>query len=334
MFSSSGSALHLELSRRGSTGRSFQTMKTTAIGTSCLSSSVGFLIALLASFASGAEPILGIGPTGEIKQLHTGFSFTEGPAADGKGNLFFSDIPNAQIHKLDSTGKLTVFSDQSGHSNGLMFNAAGELVACEMDGQLAAWNVETKQRRALVEGYQEKRFNAPNDLEIDRQGGIYFTDPHYLAPKPLPQEKTCVYYLTSQGEVTRLIDDLAAPNGIALSPDEKTLYVFPSQSSHMRAYPVKSPGQIGTGKDFYTIRAPNGETAGGCDGVTVDTQGNLYLTTDLGIQVVSPAGKLLGTIELPEKPANVTFGGPERKTLYATARSSLYAMPMESQGKE
>ena len=311
-----------------------QKMNTTAGVSRYFSSSVFLLISALVSFSRGAEPIPGIGPAGEIKQLHTGFAFTEGPAADGKGNLFFSDIPNARIHKVDSAGKLSVFSDKSGHSNGLMFNAAGELVACEMDGQLVAWNVETKQRRVLIDRYEGKRFNAPNDLVIDRLGGIYFTDPHYRAPEPLPQEKTCVYYLSANGEVTRLIDDLSAPNGIALSVDEKTLYVFPSQSSVMRAYPVEAAGKIGDGTDFYTIKDKSGETAGGCDGVTVDTNGNLYLTTGLGIQVVSPAGKLLGTIELPEHPANVTFGGVDRKTLFATARSSLYSIPMESQGKE
>ena len=291
-----------------------------------LSSSFSILVALLVSTTVGAEPIPGIGPTGEIKQVQSGFLFTEGPAADGHGNLFFSDIPSSRIHKLDSDGKLSVFTEQSHHANGLMFNAVGELVACEMEGQLVAWDVATKERRVLADGYEGKRFNAPNDLVIDRQGGIYFTDPHFLAPQPLPQGKTCVYYRSSKGEVTRLIDDLKAPNGIILSPDETTLYVFPTNSSDMRAYAVEAAGQIGPGKTFYTMQS------GGCDGVTIDTKGNLYLTTDSGIQVVTPEGKLLGTIELPKSPANLTFGGPNRRTLYATARGSLYEMPMQSEG--
>ncbi|MCA9229646.1 MAG: SMP-30/gluconolactonase/LRE family protein [Planctomycetales bacterium] len=291
-----------------------------------------FLLATsLAGFVSAAETVPGVGPSGEILRLHTDFAFTEGPAYDGQGNLYFSDIPNARIHLLDSEGNLSVFTDQSRHSNGLMFNAAGELVACEMEGQLAAWNVKTKTRRILADGYQGKRFNAPNDLIIDRLGGIYFTDPHYRAPEPLPQGKTCVYYLAADGTVTRLIDDLIAPNGIMLAPDEHTLYVFPSGESTMRKYAVDKPGQIGSGEDFYTVTTAEGEKAGGCDGVTIDNQGNLYLTTRFGIQVVNPAGELLGTIELPEQPANVTFGGPDGKTLYATARTSLYAMQMLSQ---
>jgi gluconolactonase len=290
------------------------------------------LTALTAAAVDAGEPIPGIGPAGEIKQLHTGFAFTEGPATDGKGNLYFSDIPNARIHHIGAEGAISVFTDQSRHSNGLMFNAAGELVACEMDGQLAVWNVETKERRVLIDGYDGKRFNAPNDLVIDRQGGIYFTDPHYRAPDPWPQGKTCVYYLSKDGEVTRLIDDLVAPNGVILSPDETTLYVFPSSETAIRAYAIQSPGKIGAGRDFFTVRTAEGKPAGGCDGVTIDTQGNVYLTTGLGVVVVSPEGKQLGVIELPEHPANVTFAGPEGKTLYATAQKSLYVVPMHSQG--
>lgn len=289
-----------------------------------------FVLASRALFA--AEPVPGIGPAGTVQKVHTGFNFTEGPASDGQGNLYFSDIPNARIHRLDASGKLSVFTDKSRHANGLMFNHAGELVACEMDGQLAAWNVQTKKRRVLINSYQEKRFNAPNDLVIDRRGGIYFTDPYYRAPRPLPQGKLGVYYLSTNNDIARLLDILTTPNGIILSPDEKTLYVFPSDDHIMHAYEVLEPGKLGLGREFCTIKMPIGKKRGGCDGVTVDVKGNLYLTTKLGIQVFSAEGESLGIIELPEHPANVTFGGPENKTLYATARTSLYAVPMLIQG--
>jgi len=279
-----------------------------------------------------AEPIPGIGPAGEVQKLHTNFKFTEGPASDGQGNLYFSNIPNATIHLLDASGKLSVFTDKSRHANGLMFNNMGELVACEMDGQLAAWNVQTKARRVLTDSYKGTRFNAPNDLVIDRSGGIYFTDPHYSAPRPLPQEKMCVYYRSAKGEVTRLLDILTTPNGIILSRDEQTLYVFPSEGHVMQAYEVTAPGKLGLGRQFCTIKTPAGKDLSGCDGVTIDVEGNLYLTTKLGIQVFSPKAELLGIIRLPEHPANVTFGGPENKTLYATARTSLYAVPMLVKG--
>jgi gluconolactonase len=176
------------------------------------------------------------------------------------------------------------------------------------------------------------RFNAPNDLVIDKQGGIYFTDPAFGAPMPLPQGKTAVYYLAADGKVTRLIDDLPNPNGVILSPDEKTLYVIPSGQAEMMAYPVKSPGKIGKGRIFCTLKQPRGAKGSGGDGLAVDVKGNLYITSQLGLQVFDASGKLLGIIALPEQPANVKFGGSDLKTLYVTARTSLYSVPMEATG--
>ncbi len=290
------------------------------------------LILFCLSPTMAGEPIPEIGPAGETVRLLTGFGFTEGPVDDGEGHVYFTDIPNAKILRIDAQGELTVFTDDSHHANGLMLNAAGEMVACEMDGQVVAWNRTTKSRRTLASGYQGKRFNAPNDLVIDRSGGIYFTDPHYRAPEPLPQGTMGVYYIRPDGTVSRVIESLPAPNGIILSVDEKTLYVFPSGAPVMRAYPVLEPGQLGEGRDFCQLQQPEEGGLRGADGVTIDTRGNLYITSQLGIQVVSPEGNVLGILELPEPPANVTFGGPDRKTLYITARTSLYAIPMHATG--
>ncbi|MFN4261507.1 MAG: SMP-30/gluconolactonase/LRE family protein [Gemmataceae bacterium] len=289
-------------------------------------------LGLIAQGMVMAEPIPGIGPVGDSKRLHTGFAFTEGPAADREGNVYFTDIPHERIHKVDKDGKLSIFRDQSGHANGLMVNAKGEIVACEMDGQVVAFSPDGKERRVLAAEHNGKRFNAPNDLVIDKQGGIYFTDPAFRAPMPLPQEKTAVYYITPTGQVTRLIDNLPNPNGVILSPDEKTLYVIPTGQADMMAYPILSPGQLGKGRVFCTLQQPEGVKNTGGDGLTVDTKGNLYITSRLGLQVFDPAGKLLGIIELPEQPANVTFGGPDHKTLYVTARKSLYTVPMAVTG--
>jgi gluconolactonase len=278
------------------------------------------------------EPIAGIGPTGPIVKLHTGFEFTEGPAADGDGNVFFSDVPNKKILKVDAEGKLSTFTDESHHANGLMVNADGDLVACEMDGHLAVWTTCTEpKRRVLIEGHGGKRFNAPNDLVLDTNGGIYFTDPHFRAPDPLPQGKTAVYFVAPSGDVKRLVEDLPAPNGIILSPDETTLYVFPSGQPTMRAYPIVAPGKLGEGRDFCKLKV-EGDGLQGADGVTIDTKGNLYITSKLGVQVFAPDGQALGIIELPEPPANLTFGGKDMKTLYVTARTSLYTAPMETTG--
>jgi gluconolactonase len=278
------------------------------------------------------KPIQGIGPVGKIVKLHTGFKFTEGPAADRDGNLYFSDIPAQRIHRVDAKGKLSVFREKSNLANGLKVNARGEVVACEMAGRVVAISSDGKKVRVLADKFQGKRFNAPNDLVIDKGGGIYFTDPSFGAPQPLPQGKTAVYYIAPGGKVTRLIDNLGQPNGVVLSPDEKTLYVIPTGPAEMMAYRVESPGKIGKGRVFCTLRGKGDKKGTGGDGLTVDAKGNLYITSQIGIQVFSPRGKLLGVIAFPEQPANVAFGGADRKTLYVTARTSLYTVRMQAKG--
>jgi gluconolactonase len=289
-------------------------------------------LALVAQFALAAEPIPGIGPTGEVKKVHGNFQFTEGPAADREGNLYFSDVQGDKLYKVDSQGQLSTLLDPSNHTNGLMVNAAGNIVACEMDGRLIEVNAKTKEVKSLADGYEGKRFNAPNDLVIDRDGGIYFTDPHFRAPMPLPQGVRAFYYRAPDGKVTRLGVVESAPNGIILSPDEKTLYVIPSMQAEMLAYPVQSPGKIGEQRVFCKLKQAAGKTTGGGDGLTIDSKGNLYITSALGVQVFNPQGSLLGIIEFLEQPANCTFAGKDNKTLYATARTSLYAVPMEATG--
>jgi gluconolactonase len=284
------------------------------------------------STAEESKAIAGIGPVGKIVKLHTGFKFTEGPAADRSGNVYFSDIPNERIHKVDKQGKLSVFRAKSNRANGLMVNAKGEIVACEMAGRVVAISPDGKKVRVLADKYQGKRFNAPNDLIIDKQGGVYFTDPGFGAPQPLPQGKTAVYYLAPDGKVTRLIDNLGQPNGITLSPDEKTLYVIPTGPAEMMAYPVRPPGKLSKGRVFCTLRGEDGKKGTGGDGCAMDSKGNLYVTSSIGVQVFNPAGKYLGNIAFPEQPANVKFGGPDRKTLYVTARTSLYTVRMKATG--
>ena len=282
--------------------------------------------------AQQSSGIPGLGPVGPFQQLHGGLAFTEGPAADAEGNVYFTDIPNDRIYKMDLAGQLTKVQEPAGHANGLMFDARGNLVKCEMDGQVAVLSLTDKTQRVLAGQYQGNRFNAPNDLVIDARGGIYFTDPHYRAPEPLPQGKTAVYYLAANGEIHRLVDDLNAPNGVILSPDEQTLYVIPSQQAEMMAYPVQGPGKLGRGRVFCQLKQPAGQTNSGGDGMTVDVQGNLYIASALGLQVYSPRGQLRGILQVPEQPANVTFGGADRKTLFVTARTSIYTAKMQVAG--
>lgn len=304
-------------------------MKSTTVRCAVMSCVV---LVLTICVACGADPIPGIGPVGEVRQLHTNLQFTEGPASDGKGNVYFTDIPANRIYKIDAANKLSVAVEPSNHANGLMFDAAGRLFACEMDGALVRRDLASQARKVLTGEYGGARYNAPNDLVVDRQGGVYFTDPRFRAPTPLPQGTEAFYYRAPEGNVVRLGDELKAPNGILLSPDEQTLYVIPSLQKEMMAYPVKGPGQIGKGRVFCTLKQPSGADNTGGDGLAIDTQGNLYITSRLGIQVYDPEGAFLGIVEFPEQPSNATFGGKENRTLFVTARTSVYAVEMEAQG--
>lgn len=276
--------------------------------------------------------IKGIGPISPVKKVQGDFQFTEGPAWDMQGNLYFSDVSANKIYKMNKDGGISVFIEPSGHANGLMFEHKDKLLVCQMDGQLVSINPETKKVTVLTDKYNGNRYNAPNDLVVDKNGGIYFTDPLFRAPQPLPQEKQAVYYISNNGKVTLLLEIPEAPNGIILSPDEKTLYVISSMQKDMWAYPVISPGELGEGSIFCELSQAKGKDNSGGDGVSIDSKGNLYIASELGVQIFNPEGKLLGIIKFPEQPANVTFGGPNMKTLYVTARTSLYSAKMEVSG--
>ena len=266
-------------------------------------------------------------------KLHGDFRFVEGPAADRAGNIYFNDIPNEKLYRANLDGSLTLLRKKTNRANGLFFHGSGALYACEGGaGAVVAYDIKKGSRHIIADKYNNKRFNAPNDLVIDRQGGVYFTDPYFGKQKPLPQGTYGVYYVAPDGSVTRLVEGLPKPNGIILSPDEKTLYVVCSGQAEVMRYGVGPAGSIGKGRVFFSLRQPAGKTNTGGDGLTVDTRGNLYITSWLGVQVVSPDGKLVRVLEFPEKPANCTFGGKDRRTLFVTARTSLYTLRLEAQG--
>jgi gluconolactonase len=203
-----------------------------------------------AVWGGGGDPKLipGIGPTGPIKKWHTGFRWAEGPIADGKGNVYFSDLATNKIYKIGAADKVSVFSAALKGPNGLMFNVKGELVACDMGaGRIVAFDIETKKYRVVADTYRGKGFGGPNDLVTDLHGGVYFTDYRLVKSK---QDKMGVYYASADGTVTRLIDDLRMPNGVILSTDEKTLYVVPSGQPEVMSYPVETPARLAPARCF------------------------------------------------------------------------------------
>ena len=290
--------------------------------------SMAIYLAVLLVAGAPADAIPGIGPTGPIEKFQTGFIFTEGPVADADGNFYFSDILINSVYKAPLEGEVSPILQKSSLCNGLAFDQKGRLIACQgRTGKIITINPEDSSTKAIAEEYNGKRFNQPNDLVTDSDNGVYFTDPEFLT-KSLPQETMGVYYVNAEGNVLRVVESLDLPNGIALSPNEKILYVVQMGQSNVMAYPVLGLGKLGPGAVLATLEHPG-------DGMTVDSAGNLYVTQPnvSSIAVIDPQGKKLGMIRFPEAPANCAFS-KDGKTLYATARRSIYAAPMEVAGQK
>ena len=291
-------------------------------------SSLGVLALLFAAPLAFAEPV----STGPAILLRTGFVFTEGPASDADGNLYFTDSPTNRIYRLTTDGRLDVFVEPSRRANGLMV-WRDRLFACEADGSLVQYRLgDPDSRTVLSDGFDGRRFNACNDLVVDGAGGVYFTDPEYSAPKPLPQKVRGVYYRNPEGRVLRVVEELPNPNGVLLSPDESILYVIPSSQAEVLAYPVHAPGVLGSPRAFAPLAQPPGRADSGGDGGAVDEDGNLYVASELGVQVFSPDGERIEIVATPEVPANATFLGPQRRTLIVAARTSLYRVETNRRG--
>jgi gluconolactonase len=265
----------------------------------------------------------------EVQEVAGGFTFTEGPATDGNGDIFFTDIPQEKIHVWRAvTGAIETWLEKTDKMNGLFFRPNGMLVGCQMGAgrRVVAIDPVTKAITPLAERFEGKRFNAPNDLVIDAQGGVWFTDPAYgRKPEEKELDEEAVYWIAADGKTVRKVaGGFQRPNGIALSPNERTLYVADRDADITVAFPVEGPGILGPRREFAKT---------GSDGFAVDEQGNLYVTPKAqAIRVFSPTGMNLGEIPLPVQPANVTFGGPGRRTLFITARDRVFTLPMKVQG--
>ena len=264
--------------------------------------------------------------TGEIEKLATGFAFTEGPAADSLGNVYFTDIPKNQILIWRTEQKLDTFQLKSGGANGLYFDKNENLLVCEGGkGRIAVYHNNADEYKVIASKYNGKRFNQPNDLYPDKKGGIYFSDPKYADVPVLPQSGEHVYYINPDLEVTRVENDLKKPNGVIGTPDRKTLFVTDTELDKTFKYTIQPNGNISDKKLFIDQ---------GSDGMTLDKNGNLYLTTvsNNQVEVFSKEGQKITSIELPEKPSNVCFGGKQDDQLFVTARTSLYRVKTNTKG--
>jgi gluconolactonase len=269
-----------------------------------------------------------IAPGAKVEKLADGFEFTEGPAVDAYGNVFFTDQPNNRIHKWSTDGKLSIFHDSPGRANGLYFDKNGNLLACaDLNNEL--WSIDMQGNvTVLVKDYNGKKLNGPNDLWEDPKGGIYFTDPFYKRPYwnrgPMEQDGKHVYYLRpNRKRLIRVTDDLNTPNGIIGTPDGRLLYIADLGDQKTYVYDINKNGRLSNKKLFCSM---------GSDGMTIDNEGNVYLT-GRGVTVFNPDGKQIEHIDIDAGwTANVCFGGEDRNTLFITAQKSLYSLQMRVKG--
>ena len=274
-----------------------------------------------------------LAPKSQVEKIAGGFKFTEGPLWHPDGFLLFSDIPANTIYQWQPEQEIEIFRQPSGNANGNTLDLLGRLITAEHGNRRLSLTKQDGQLVTLVSHYQGKRLNSPNDLVVKSDGSIYFTDPPY-GIKTEQEELGFygVYRLAADGKLTLLVDDFIKPNGIAMSPDESKLYINDSEKGHIRVFDVKSDGTLDNGQLFAKLKPPSQE--GAADGMKVDIQGNVYSTGPGGVWIFSSNGDLLGIIETPEPPANIAWGDRDYKTLYITARTSIYRIRLQIQGMQ
>ncbi len=285
------------------------------------------LAALLASAAAAFSQSV-VAPGAILQKLAGDFKFTEGPTCDKNGNLFFVDQPNNRIMEWSADGKLSVFLQPSGRANGMMFDENGNLIACA-DEHNQLWSIAPdKTVTVLVTNFEGKYLNGPNDVWIAPNGAMYLTDPFYErtwwdhTTMALTNEE--VFYLSPDRKtLTPVTDDLKKPNGITGTPDGKNLFVSDISAGQTWRYDIQSDGSL-TNKTLICKL--------GSDGMTIDADGNLYLTGS-GVTVFDKTGEQIDHIDVPESwTANVCFGGKDHQTLFITASKSLYSIQLKIKG--
>jgi len=277
--------------------------------------------------AAGENSIFATGATPE--KISSDFLFSEGCSSDAHGNVYFTDQPNDRIMKWDAAdGKITTFMQPCGRSNGTCFDSHGNLWACA-DEKNALWKIAPDGKYTVViADYKGKLLNGPNDVWIRPDGGMYLTDPYYQRDYwhrgPIEQECQGVYYLPpGKTELTLVASDLTKPNGIIGTPNGRTLYVSDIQGKKTYVYDIQKDGSITHKKLFCEL---------GSDGMTIDSEGNVYLTGD-GVTVFNKEGKQIEHIDIKEPwTGNICFGGKDRHTLFITASKCVYTVKMRVHG--
>ncbi len=285
-----------------------------------------------------------------VENLGSGFRWSEGPVWDpAQGALLFSDVPENRVYRWKEGAGITVFLEPSGFtgteyngrergSNGLTLDPQGRLTLCQHgDRRVARLAADGKSFETIVDRVDGKRFSSPNDLCFDKAGNLFFTDPPYGLPSDTKQETAFngVYRLGTDGKLTVIAKELSRPNGVALSPDEKTLYVGSTEGKEpfVKAYTLNADGTVASSRIFFDGSAlMKSGRGGGFDGLRVDAQGNIWTSGPGGILIVSPAGKHLGTILTGRPTANCAFGDADHQTLYITSNESLLRVRTKVKG--
>ena len=267
-----------------------------------------------------------------VTKLADGFGFTEGPvwiARDG-GYLVFSDIPKNQLKKWTAKDGVTTFREPSQNANGNTLDRKGRLVTAEHSGRRVSLMEKESKVVTVVDQFENKKFNSPNDVVVKSDGTFWFTDPPYGLPKgeKKEQEGNYVYRFDPATKITTIaVKDCDMPNGLCFSPDESKLYVADSgKPHHIRVFDVAKEGTVSDGKVFAVIEK------GGPDGIRCDAQGRIWSSSGNGADVIAPDGSLIAKINLPKGGANLCFGGKDGATLFITAREGLYAVETKVKG--
>lgn len=266
------------------------------------------------------------------------YVFTEGPANDRNGNIFFVDYKQSQIVRYSTvSNRCEIWARNTRGSNGACFLLDGRLVSCRGEAcDVVVWTPEGTVAQVLASHFEGRPFNGPNDLVVSRSGWIYFTDPNFDERHHQPES---TYSISPSGTIARIDNGISRPNGIILTPDEKTLIINGTTQRQIIAHDVHEDGSVGNRRVSSEVRDPNRQAYPnypdkwfGCDGMAVDSAGNLFVTCGAGVEVFNAAGQSIGVILTPEKPTNACFGGSDNRTLFITAQKSLYSVPCKIPG--